>query len=384
MLVTTHGGEKMGARNQAFLTEYIAGLETVKSLQMEPQPDRRHQRLLNQLLDTTLSTRQLGNTYQTLTDTLEQLITVGVLVLGAWVVMTSATPQTDTGDAIFTIGMLVAFQMFAARLSQPVMRLVGLWQQFQEARLAVVRLGDVMQVPMEPHSIVPARRYEGKGRIEIHNLAFRYDAQRPLVLEQMNAVFEPGQLIAIMGPSGCGKSTLAKLLLGFYPLTEGQIRLDGLDIQHLSANELRGAFGVVPQDTVLFSGTVFENIVMANALADFEQVVEVCKLAEIHDTIEALPKGYQTELGERGAGLSGGQRQRLSIARALLKRPKILLFDEPTSALDTTTVTQLAHSIQRIRGQVTIVMVTHAMPAGLVPDRVIQLGGPLAEVKPMQ
>jgi ATP-binding cassette, subfamily B, bacterial HlyB/CyaB len=374
----------MGARNQAFLTEYIAGLETVKSLQMEPQLDRRYQRLLNQLLDTTLATRQLGNTYQTLADTLEQLITVGVLVLGAWVVMTSATQQADGDQAIFTIGMLVAFQMFAARLSQPVMRLVGLWQQFQQARLAVVRLGDVMQVPMEPHSIVPARRYEGKGKIEIQNLAFRYDAQRPLVLEHMNAVFEPGQLIAIMGPSGCGKSTLAKLMLGFYPPTEGQIRLDGVDIQHLSANELRGAFGVVPQDTVLFSGTVFENIVMANALADFEQVVEVCKLAEIHDTIEALPKGYQTELGERGAGLSGGQRQRLSIARALLKRPKILLFDEPTSALDTATATQLARSIQRIRGKVTIVMVTHAMPAGLVPDRVIQLGGPPALAKAVQ
>jgi ATP-binding cassette, subfamily B, bacterial HlyB/CyaB len=153
---------------------------------------------------------------------------------------------------------------------------------------------------------------------------------------------------------------------------------------NISFGELRGAFGVVPQDTVLFSGTVFENIVMANALADFEQVVEVCKLAEIHDTIEALPKGYQTELGERGAGLSGGQRQRLSIARALLKRPKILLFDEPTSALDTATATQLARSIQRIRGQVTIVMVTHAMPAGLVPDRVIQLGGPPALAKAVQ
>jgi ATP-binding cassette, subfamily B, bacterial HlyB/CyaB len=185
---------------------------------------------------------------------------------------------------------------------------------------------------------------------------------------------EGRERIEFVGPSGCGKSTLAKLMLGFYSPTEGQIRLDGVDIQHLSANELRGAFGVVPQDTVLFSGTVFENIVMANALADFEQVVEVCKLAEIHDTIEALPKGYQTELGERGAGLSGGQRQRLSIARALLKRPKILLFDEPTSALDTATATQLARSIQRIRGQVTIVMVTHAMPAGLVPDRVIQMG----------
>ncbi len=364
----------MGARNQAFLTEYIAGMDTVKSLQMEPQLDRRYQRMLGQLLDTTLATRQLGNTYQTMADTLEQLITVGVLVLGAWVVMDSTSFEADPGKGVFTIGMLVAFQMFAARLSQPVMRLVGLWQQFQQARLAVVRLGDVMKVPTEPHSIVPTRRYEGRGRLEMVDLSFRYDPQRPMVFEHFNASFEPGQLIALMGPSGCGKSTLAKLLLGFYSPSGGQVRIDGVDIQHLNANELRAAFGVVPQDTVLFSGTVFDNIVMANPMADFEQVVQVCKLAEIHDTIEALPKGYQTELGERGVGLSGGQRQRLSIARALLKRPKILLFDEPTSALDTDTAAQWGKSIARIRGQVTIVMITHALPPGLTPDTVIRMG----------
>lgn len=176
-----------------------------------------------------------------------------------------------------------------------------------------------------------------------------------------------------MGPSGCGKSTLTKLLQGFYQPSEGSILLDGRDIRHLSANELRSAFGVVPQETVLFSGTIYENLVLGNAQADLDDVIRACKAAGIHETIEALPQGYQSPVGEHGAGLSGGQRQRIAIARALLKRPKVLLFDEATSSLDEETAEAVGRTIEALRGEVTIVMIAHALPRSMMPSWTVAL-----------
>jgi subfamily B ATP-binding cassette protein HlyB/CyaB len=162
-----------------------------------------------------------------------------------------------------------------------------------------------------------------------------------------------------MEPSGCGKSTLAKLMQGFYWPQEGQITLDGRDIRQLAANELRATFGVVPQETVLFSGTVYDNLIMAHPHASFEDVIAACKAAEIHDVIEKLPQGYQTEIGERGSGLSGGQRQRIAIARALLKRPKVLIFDEAISNLDQQIAEHFAQTNNRLKGKVTMIFITH-------------------------
>ncbi|WP_019561980.1 peptidase domain-containing ABC transporter [Caldimonas manganoxidans] len=355
----------LGARNQAFLTEYIAGLETVKSLQMEPQLKTRFSDYLADYLSASFQTRQLANSYNTAATTLEQLMSLLILVIGAYTVMSSTE---------FTIGMLVAFQMFAGKLSQPMMRLVGLWQQFQQARLSVKRLGDVMNAPTEPYSVIPTRMAEGKGLIEIEGLAFRHSERHPYLYRDFNLTVPPGSTVAIMGPSGSGKSTLAKLLQGFYQPSDGRIKLDGTDIQNLSANELRHYFGVVPQETVLFSGTLYDNLLAANPHATFERIVQACKLAEIHDAIEKLPNGYQTEIGERGSGLSGGQRQRLAIARALLKRPKILIFDEATSALDPQTAEHFAATINQLRGQVTMLFITHALPKNLHVDEVVRIG----------
>ncbi|HWQ38411.1 MAG TPA: peptidase domain-containing ABC transporter [Burkholderiales bacterium] len=346
----------LGARNQAFLTEYIGGLETVKSLQMEPQLDSRFGDYLGSYLKATFRARQLGNTYQVAAQALEQLLTLSILCVGAWMVM------QEIG---FTIGMLVAFQMFAGRLSQPMLRLVGLWQEFQQAGIAVKRLGDLMNAPKEPYSVIPSRENVRRGRIEIRGLGFRYSDKLPWLYRNLDMTVEPGQCLAIMGPSGCGKSTLAKLLQGFYQPTEGAIRIDGRDIQHLSANELRSHFGVVPQETVLFSGTIYDNIVMGNPHASFEDIVLACKAAGIHEVIEALPQGYQSEIGEHGAGLSGGQKQRIAIARALLKRPPILILDEATSNLDKETANAIGRTINSLRGNVTILLITHELKGGI-------------------
>jgi subfamily B ATP-binding cassette protein HlyB/CyaB len=180
--------------------------------------------------------------------------------------------------------------------------------------------------------------------------------------------------VGIIGPSGCGKSTLAKLLQGFYVPTEGAIRIDGLDVRHLSANELRRNFGVVFQETVLFSGSVYDNLLAANPEATFEEIAAACRAAEIHEVIEKLPQGYQTELGERGIGLSGGQRQRIAIARALLKRPRILLFDEATSGLDTPTAEAFARTVNSLKGHATVLFIAHQMPRGLHLDSIVRLG----------
>jgi subfamily B ATP-binding cassette protein HlyB/CyaB len=210
--------------------------------------------------------------------------------------------------------------------------------------------------------------------IEIEGLAFRHSEKHPYLYRDFNLAVPPGSTVAIMGPSGSGKSTLAKLLQGFYQPSDGRIKLDGTDIQNLSANELRHYFGVVPQETILFSGTIYDNLLAANPHATFERIVQAAKLAEIHGAIEKLPNGYQTEIGERGSGLSGGQRQRLAIARALLKRPKILVFDEATSALDPQTAEHFAATINQLRGQVTMLFITHALPKNLQVDEVVRIG----------
>jgi subfamily B ATP-binding cassette protein HlyB/CyaB len=357
----------LGARNQAFLTEYLAGMGTVKSLQMEPDIDKKYGDLLAQYLAAGFGTKQVGNTYNVIANGLEQVMTLSILIVGALLVM-----QNEG----FTVGMLVAFQMFAGRMSQPMLRLVGLWQEFQQANIAVKRLGDILDMPQEPHALIPSREDSAsqKGQIDLVSLAFRYSDHHPWLYRNLNMRFKPGHLTVLMGPSGCGKSTLAKLLLGFYQPSDGLIQLDGKDIRHLAANELRATFGVVPQDTILFSGTLYDNLVMAHPHASFEDVIEACKAAEIHEMIEKLPDGYQTEIGERGTGLSGGQKQRIAIARALLKKPKILIFDEAVSNLDQQTAEHFAKTINKLKGKVTMLFITHQIPRGLQVDEVLSFG----------
>ena len=356
----------LGARNQAFLTEYVAGIETVKCLQMEPRLESRYDEMLASYLAAGFDARQVSNGYNVLANALEQIMTLAILCVGALLVMRNEG---------FTIGMLVAFQMFASRVSQPMLRLASLWQEFQQATIAVKRLADIMDAPSEPHTIAPVRAAGGKGEIRVSDLGFRYSAQHPFLYQHLNLSLRPGRLTVLTGPSGCGKSTLAKLMLGFYQPTNGSISIDGRDIRHLSANELRQYFGVVPQETRLFSGTIYENLIAANPNIALEAVVQACRIAEIHEFIDRLPKGYNSEIGEQGVGLSGGQRQRLAIARALLKGPRVLVFDEATSALDQNTAERFALTVNKLKASITILFIAHQVPKGLAVDQVFALGG---------
>ncbi len=356
----------LGARNQAFLTEYVSGMETVKSLQMEPQLKQKFGNYLSTYLTASFDSRKLSITYNTAANTLDQIQTLAILCVGAWLVMHNSN---------FTIGMLVAFQMFSGRLSGPVMRLVGLWQEFQQADIAVKRLGDVMNAPAEPMTLIPTRANTHQStHITVDSLGFKYSDEHPWLYQNLSFNIQAGHCVVVMGPSGCGKSTLAKLLLGFYQPQEGNIKLNGQDIRYLAANELRNHFGVVPQETVIFSGTIYDNLILANPHVSFEQIIQACQLAEIHTAIEKLPQGYQTIVGEHGTGLSGGQKQRIAIARALLKQPKVLIFDEAVSNLDQQTAEHFAQTVNKLKGKVTILFITHQLPKGLNVDEAVILG----------
>jgi len=358
----------LGARNQAFVTEHVAAMETVKSLQMEPQVAARFGRNLADYLRASFATRQLANSYGVLASAVEQTLSVAVLGVGAWMVMTQEG---------FTIGMLVAFQMFAGRLAQPALRLAGLWQEFQQTAIAVQRLGDLMDAPAELYSLNPARGRghgrENAGRIEIDDVTFRYRDDQAPVYENFSLKIDPGTCVALTGPSGSGKSTLAKLLQGFYLPAAGAVRIDGRDTRHLSANELRLNFGVVPQETRLFSGTLFENLIAAQPHASIAEVADACRQAEIHEFIESLPEGYRSQVGENGVGLSGGQKQRIAIARALLRRPRILIFDEATASLDRDTAEAFARTVSRLRGSATVLFIAHHVPESLAVDMVARI-----------
>ena len=355
----------LGARNQAFVTEHVAGIETVKSLQMEPSLLFRYEGMVAQWLQAGFSTRMLSGTANSAVSAVEQAMTLAILCLGALMVMENAG---------FTIGMLVAVQMFAGRLSQPVMRLSGLWQEFQQASMALRRIGDVLGTEPEVHTLNPAvPMSKGPATLEVQGLGFRYGPERPWLFRQIDLELRAGQLMALTGPSGSGKSTLAKLALGFYPPTEGRILLDCRNVRNLAMNELRAAFGVVPQETLLFSGSVTDNVLAGYPLAGREEAVRACRAAGLHESIMALPQGYHTLLGEHGIGLSGGQKQRLAIARALVRNPRILVFDESTSSLDPETAGHIAATVNGLRGQVSILFIAHHLPATLAIDARVML-----------
>lgn len=354
----------LGAKLQGFLTEQVAAHETVKCLQLERQVDQRFCELNQSYLDSTLATRELGNTYGTFMQLAEQLMNAAVLCVGAWLAMTSPG---------FTIGMLVAFQMFSQRVAQPLLKLSGMWQELQQVRIAVTQLGDVMNATPERYTVTPTSAGYNRGALVIKGLGFRHAQNRQPLYQGLNFTIEPGQVVLVTGPSGSGKSTLAKILLGLYPEYEGLIRLDGRDTRTMGVNELRTVFGVVPQESVLFAGSILDNLLAGAPMASLEHAVMACKMAGIHEAIENLPQGYQTEIGERGVGLSGGQKQRLAVARALLKRPRVLIFDEATSGLDSASAEHIGETVNMLRGTTTVLFVAHKVPTCLKVDTHVSL-----------
>lgn len=370
---------QMGASVQGFLTEYVSASESVKTLQLEPHTLSRFQTMNREYLDATLHTKELSNSYSTFMNFMEQAMNASVLCIGAYISMGSPSlsqtlTSTSSGATTeLTIGMLVAFQMFAQKVIQPLLKLSGTWQELQQVRVAVQLLGDVLNTPTERYSSIATAAPPSNGKLTIENLGFRHSPAHPLLYKDLSLSLEPGEVVLVTGASGSGKSTLAKILLGLYPDYEGRVKIDDRSLRAMTTNEIRNFFGVVPQDTILFSGTITENLLMASPFTNFEQVVEACKWAGVHEAISNLPNGYETTIGERGIGLSGGQKQRIGIARALIKKPKLFIFDEATSSLDAQSAELIAETVNQMRGKTTILFIAHNVPKNLKFDKHVSL-----------
>lgn len=262
-------------------------------------------------------------------------------------------------DGTMTIGQLIAFQMLARQGSEPLYRLSGIWQQVQQALLSVQRLGDIMNARCEVMS--GERRKKLQGSIEFNNVSFYYDAESAPAVDNVSFKLQAGQSVGIVGPSGSGKSTIAKLVEQLYLPFSGEVLIDGIPAGKLDKHWLRSRIGVVQQESVLFRGSVRDNIAFSRPGAGTEQVMQAAELAGAHEFILELPDGYDTQVGEQGNRLSGGQRQRVAIARALLANPEIIIFDEATSALDYQSERIVMNNLKRIASGRTLLMVAHRL-----------------------
>ena len=246
-----------------------------------------------------------------------------------------------------TLGQLIAFRIISGYVTQPLLRLSSIWQTIQELRVSFERLGDVIDTPIESddsdQSKIPLPPIN--GTVSFKDVTLLLQGQPP-VLRRVNLQIEAGKFVGVVGQSGSGKSTLMKLIPRLYAPNTGQIKIDNYDIDKVELYSLRRQIGIVPQDPLLFSGTVSENISLTNPDASSEEIVNAAKIACAHDFIMDLPLGYSTPVGERGGALSGGQRQRIAIARTLLSNPKLLVMDEATSALDYETERKVCDNLE--------------------------------------
>jgi len=353
---------KRGAENQAFLVESVTAVETLKAMAVEPQMQNRWENQLAGYVGASFKAAMLGNWGSQSVQFVNKIATALVLFAGAKAVM--------NGD--LTVGQLVAFNMLAGRVAAPVIRLAQLWQDFQQVRISVERLGDILNTPTEPsynpnRTNLPAL----KGHVKFDHVTFRYRPDGPEILRQINLEVKPGEIIGIVGPSGSGKSTLTKLVQRLYVPESGRVLVDGVDLSLVDTAWLRRQVGVVLQENILFNRTVRENIALTDPTRDMQQVMQAAHVAGAHEFILKLPEGYDTIIDERGANLSGGQRQRMAIARALLTNPRILILDEATSALDAESEEIIQKNLKMIAEGRTVLIIAHRLSAIRQAGRII-------------
>ena len=351
-----------GAENQAFLVETLGGISTVKTMAVEPHWTRQWDNQLAAYVSSSFKTATVGTFANSGVTLISKLVTVATMYLGARLVI----------DNQLTVGQLIAFNMLAGQVAQPVMRLAQLWTDFQQTGISMQRLGDILNTHTEvagnKRPLPPLA-----GRITLDEVVFRYRPDGPEVLKDISLDIAPGEVIGIVGRSGSGKSTLTHLIQRLYVPERGRVRVDGMDLALADTGSLRRQIGVVLQENVLFNRSIRDNIAVADPGAELTAVIQAAKLAGAHEFILELPEGYDSLVGEHGSTLSGGQRQRIAIARALMTEPRILIFDEATSALDYESERIIQNNMKAICQGRTVLVIAHRLSAVREADRIIVL-----------
>ena len=352
-----------GAENQALLVETVTGIQTLKAAALEPGFARRWDQQLAAYVAAAFRTQALAAWAHEGVGLVGKLVNAGTLWWGAHLVM--------AGE--LTVGQFVAFNMFAQRVAQPIMRMAQLWTDFQQTGIAVARLGDILNTPTEVPPVHAAQLPPLRGHVRLESVSFRYQPQSAPVLQGLTLDIPAGQVLGIVGRSGSGKSTLTKLVQRLYLAEQGRVLVDGVDISQIDAAQLRRQVGVVLQENLLFNRSVRENIAIADPAAPLQAVMQAARLAGAHEFISELPQGYDTPVGEQGATLSGGQRQRIAIARALFTNPRILILDEATSALDYESEALIQRNMARICQGRTVIVIAHRLTAVRRAHRIVVL-----------
>ena len=354
---------EQNAKTQSFLVEALSGIQTVKAQNIELNTRWKWQDRYGRYVSDGFKTVLTSTTASSASGFLNKLSGLLVLWFGAYLVL----------EGELTLGELIAFRIISGYVTQPLLRLTQLWQNFQETALSLERLSDIIDHPQEQEeeqrSQIPMP--DIKGHVRYENLSFRFGASGPLQLSNINAEFPAGQFVGLVGLSGSGKSTMMKLLPRLYEPNSGRILIDNYDINKVELYSLRRQVGIVPQDSLLFEGTIQENISLTNPEATTDEVIEVAKIACCHEFIMGLPVGYNTRVGERGSSLSGGQRQRIAIARTILQNPRLLILDEATSALDYDTEAQVSANLMKWSKGRTVFFITHRLGALRTADNIL-------------
>ncbi|MCB2261715.1 MAG: type I secretion system permease/ATPase [Candidatus Thiosymbion ectosymbiont of Robbea hypermnestra] len=353
---------KHGAANTAFLTESITGIGTVKSMSVEPQMRRKLEDHLSSYVHASFRSQNLGNIANQIAGLVNKLMTLGIIWWGTHLAI----------EGVITVGQLVAFNMLAGRVSGPVLKLVQLWQEFQQAGISIDRLGDILNTPREPGFNPNRSRLPSlQGAVALDHVRFRYRVDGPLILQEIDLHVKPGEVIGIVGRSGSGKSTITKLIQRLYVPESGRVLVDGVDLAMIDTAWLRRQIGVVLQENFLFNRSIRENIALVDPSIPMERVVAAARLSGAHEFIVELPEGYDALVGEQGSNLSGGQRQRLAIARALIDQPRILILDEATSALDYESERLIQDNMARICRGRTVFIIAHRLSTVRACDRIL-------------
>lgn len=337
------------AASSSFLIENVSGIHTVKAMGVETPMRWKWEGLFHRVILETRRGAHIDIVQETLAHLLSTVTGVFIFWYGAHLVL----------DGQLTLGQLFAFQVLVGHVMTPLLGLVGVWDQIQALRISLDRLNDVFDAEAEEKMTRARLVPRVRGHIRFEDVTFRYPAARDPrpVLNRVAFEVPAGATCALVGRSGAGKSTISRLLLRFYDPQEGRITVDGHDTRTLSITPLRKQIGVVPQEVVLFSGTIHENIALGDPDIPLERIAAAAQMAGAHDFISSFPLGYDTPVGERGVTLSGGQRQRVAIARAILHDPAVLIFDEATSALDTESERAIQRNLETLcRGRTTFVI----------------------------